>query len=78
MSSLIIYIRMYRYTIVYARSGNLWSVKYTNEGYISWKLLDCTEFYEAGDPEESYYECNNEEHSLGYPCSKKEFLNNIY
>ena len=69
---------MYRYKTVYYKSGNIWVAKYTNEGYISWKLLDCTEFYEAGNPRESYYECNNEEYSLDYPCSHQEFLNNIW
>jgi hypothetical protein len=69
---------MYRYKTVYYKSGNIWVAKYTNEGYISWKLLDCTEFYEAGNPRESYYECNNEEYSLDYRCSHQEFLNNIW
>ena len=66
------------YAIIYVKSGNLWVAKYLNEGYLSWKLLDDTDFMSSGDPKDRYEECCNEEYSLGYPCSKSEFFANVW
>jgi len=72
----------YYYTTVYTRTGNVWVAKCSTDGYHSWKLI--TGFHEDDDflsglsDETRYNESRSPVYSLGYPCSNKEFRQQIY
>lgn len=68
----------FTYTLIYTKSGNLWACKHNDRGFVSWKLLEDDNFMSGVDTDIRYYNCTNEEYSLGYPCSHSELIKNIW